>query len=98
MNPVHKKPSSREMPRHSDWHVPLSCERCSATLVSFRKNGSLLQIADIRSDEPSTQKAIIEGNAQTLRLARAPQLRKVLCNSRFIQKEWLPLTDSRYQI
>jgi glycosyltransferase involved in cell wall biosynthesis len=49
-------------------------------------------------DEPATQRGIRLGNEQTLRLAKHPCLRLVLCNSFFIQQDWAPLAKGKYPV
>lgn len=54
--------------------------------------------AEFFPDEPHTQREIRLGNLQTLQLAKLPRLRLVLCNSGFIQQEWLPLAVGQYPV
>lgn len=54
--------------------------------------------AEFFPDEPRTQQEIRLGNQQTLQLAKLPRLRLVLCNSRFIQREWAPLAAGQYSV
>ena len=50
------------------------------------------------AEEPMTQKGIVQGNQQTLRLAQHPSVKLVLCNSSFIQQDWQALTGGKYPV